>query len=215
MRAEPSIRCDGDPYPPIGCLAMPTMQRPARRGSPRVRRPGRRVRARGTGHLTRPRPAIPCRPSPRRHRPSRSRPTGPGAPDLRDEPDPEAVPADGRIDVSRPGSLRRCSRRRIDRAVRPRSGDLQPRPPRIHRAREPLLRSLRHVPGCRRVPAGCERSDRRLPTGSRIGRVPPALPRHQLLRSGRLHGEMGAHISIAGGKMDGFVKCAGRSATDA
>ena len=79
--------------------------RPARRGGPRLRRPGRRgVRGRGHRSVTSPVPGrrARCRPTPRRLRPPEPIAADGvlGAPDLRDDPDPDAVPADGRIDVS-------------------------------------------------------------------------------------------------------------------
>ena len=131
-----------------------------------------------------------------------------GAPDLRDEPDPEAVPADGRIDVS---SL-------LDPPA------LQP-PPDRSRPFDPEAgifnldhlvfivlenRSFDHYFGTFPGADGFPRD-----ANGRIDVCQPDpasgvchRPFHDtnFFDQAGPHGEMGAHISIAGGKMDGFVK---------
>ena len=102
--------------------------------------PGRRSRvaradARGTPATDRARRGPGCAEPPRR---PRSRRGAGRRPDRR---------------VFAPGSADAAAAAGPVTAVRPGTRDLQPRPPRLHRAREPLLRSLlRHVPGSRRVP---------------------------------------------------------------
>ena len=97
-----------------------------------------------------------------------------GAPNLVSEPDPALAPkgVDTRPLRSPPelqtggrplASVRSCGRHH------------EPRPPGLHRAGEPFVRSLlRHVPRRRRHPDGRERPAEGLPARPRAGRVPPS-----------------------------------------
>ncbi len=70
-------------------------------------------------------------------------------------------------------------------SVRPGGRHHEPRPPRVPRAGEPVVRPLlRHVPGGRRHPDGRERPAERLRARPRTRHLPPALPRPQPVRLG-------------------------------
>ena len=104
-------------------------------------------------------------------------------------------------------SGRRFRERRRHPAVdRSRRRDPEPRPRDLHRAGEPVVRSLlRHVPRRDGIPLYAGRPLQRLHPGPGVEQLPPPLPRHEPVRSGRPHGEFGVGDLGEPRKMNGFV----------